>query len=60
MGIFPDTPGQLILQYMVGSGRIHGCPYTCNNEEDPIKHEGARVATTLYINFSDAKGQLPT
>ena len=31
---------------------------TCKNEEDPIKNEGARVFTTLYINFSDAQGQL--
>ena len=29
-----------------------------NNEEDPIKNEGARVVTTLLINFSDAQGQL--
>ena len=28
------------------------------NEEDPIKNEGARVVTTLFINFSDAQGQL--
>ena len=27
---------------------------TYKNEEDPIKNEGARVFTTLYINFSDA------
>ena len=27
---------------------------TCKNEEDPIKNEGARYATTLYIDFSDA------
>ena len=25
---------------------------TCKNEEDPIKSEGARVATRLYVNFS--------
>ena len=25
------------------------------NEEDPIKNEGARVVTTLFINFSDAQ-----
>ena len=31
---------------------------TCKNEEDPIKKEGARVLTTLYIDFSDAQGQL--
>ena len=30
----------------------------CKNEEDPIKDEGARVVTTLFINFSDAQGQL--
>ena len=30
----------------------------CKNEEDPIKNEGARVVTTLLINFSDAQGQL--
>ena len=31
---------------------------TCKNEEDPINNEGARVFTTLYINFSDAQGQI--
>ena len=31
----------------------------CKNEEDPIKNEGARVVTTLSIDFSDAQGQLP-
>ena len=31
---------------------------TCKNEEDPIKNRDARVFTTLYINFSDAKGQI--
>ena len=30
---------------------------TCQYEEDLIKNRGARVFTTLYINFSDAKGQ---
>ena len=30
---------------------------TCKNEEDPIKNEGAGVFT-LYINFSDAQGQI--
>ena len=28
------------------------------NEEDPIKSEGARVVTTLFIDFSHAQGQL--
>ena len=31
---------------------------TCMYEEDPIKNEGARVVTTLYINISDAQGQI--
>ena len=31
---------------------------TCKNEEDPIKNEGVRVSTTLYINFSDTQGQI--
>ena len=65
MGIFPDAQGQLTLQ-------VHGQIWsnfelvqdfmvvlvTCKNEEDQIKNEGARVFTTLYINFSDAQGQI--
>ena len=35
-----------------------GLLVACKNEEEPIKNEGARVVTTLYINFSDAQGQL--
>ena len=31
---------------------------TCQYEEDPIKNKGARVLTTLYINFSDTQGQI--
>ena len=31
---------------------------TCKNKEDPIKNEGARVFTTLNIDFSDAQGQI--
>ena len=33
---------------------------TCKNEEDPtnLQNEGARVLTSLYINFSAAQGQL--
>ena len=31
---------------------------TCKNEEDPIKSEGPRVATGLYVNFSDIPGHL--
>ena len=35
-----------------------GLLVACKNEEDPIKNKGARVVTTLFINFSDAQGQL--
>ena len=31
---------------------------TYQYEEDPIKNRGAREFTTLYINFSDAQGQI--
>ena len=30
----------------------------CKNEEEPIKNKDARVVTRLFINFSDAQGQL--
>ena len=63
MGIFPDAQGQLTA--------VHGPIWsnfelvqdfmvvllTCKNEEDLIKNRGARVFT-LYINFSDAQGQI--
>ena len=35
-----------------------GLLVACKNEEDPIKNEGARVITTLFINFSGAQGVL--
>ena len=35
-----------------------GLLVACKNEEDPIKNEGARVVTTLFIDFSHAQGQL--
>ena len=35
-----------------------GLLVACKNEEDPIKNEGARVVTTLFINFLDTLGQL--
>ena len=31
---------------------------TCKTEEDPIKTEGARVLTTLYIDVLDAQGHV--
>ena len=30
----------------------------CENDEDPIKNEGARVVITLFIDFSHAQEQL--
>ena len=35
-----------------------GLLVACKNEVDPIKNEGARVVTTLFIIYSDAQGQL--
>ena len=35
-----------------------GVLVACKNDEDPIKNEGARVVTTLFIDFSNAQGQL--
>ena len=29
---------------------------TCKNDEDPIKIEGARVVTILFIDFQTLKG----
>ena len=34
-----------------------GLLVACKNK-DPIKNEGARVVTTLFIIFSDAQGKL--
>ena len=31
---------------------------TCKNEKDPMNNGGARVFTTVYIEFSDPQGQL--
>ena len=31
---------------------------SCQYEKNPIKNRGARVFTILYINFSDAQGQI--
>ena len=35
-----------------------GVLVACKNEENSIKNESARVVTTLFIDFSDAQGQL--
>ena len=51
------VPGQILLNFEPIRD-IMGLLVACKNEEDPIKNEGARVVTTLFINFSDAQGQL--
>ena len=64
--IFCDPQGQLSLQSEVGSARNSNSSklswlsslIPAKNEEDPIEKESARVVTTLYINFSDAQGQI--
>ena len=33
-----------------------GLLVACKNEDDSIKNEGARVVTTLFINFLTLKG----
>ena len=35
-----------------------GLLVACKNKKEPVKSEGLRVVTTLFINFSDAQGQL--
>ena len=35
-----------------------GVLVACKNEEDPIKNEGTRVVTTLFVDFLHAQGQL--
>ena len=62
MGIFPDAQWQLsllsdLVKFRTRS-RLYGCPPYLQNKEDPIKNRGARVFTTLYINFSDAQGRI--
>ena len=37
---------------------FYNCPCDMQNEKDPIKNEGARMFTTLYIHFSNTQGQL--
>ena len=52
-----QVPGRILLN-LEPIQDIMGLLVACKNEEDPIKNEGARVVTTLFINFSDAQGQL--
>ena len=57
IGIFPNAqgqvthvPGQILLNFEP-IRVIIGLLVACKNEEDPIKNEGARVVSTLFINF---------
>ena len=45
---FSNTQEQITPQSLV----------TCKYEEDPIKIESARVATTLNIDFSNTQGKI--
>ena len=64
MGIFPNAQGQVTPSPWSDPADfepirdIMGFLVACKNIEDPIKNEGARVITTLFITFSDAQGQL--
>ena len=62
---FSKGQGQLTPQSLVGKGQnsksteiLWVVLLTCKNEEDPIKNEGAKVLTRLYVVFSDAQGQV--
>ena len=62
---FSNTQGQMTPQSEVGSGRkfelirdVMDVLVTFKNKEDPNKNEGARVATTLNIDFSHSQGQI--
>ena len=54
---FSNTQGQITPQSEVRSGRNSNSPVlvTSKNKEDPNKNEGARVATTLNIDFSQSR-----
>ena len=58
--IFYGNQGQLTQQSEVGSHHpsVCGFPFYLNDEENPIKYEGARDVTTLSVNFLDAPGEL--
>ena len=49
--------GRILLKYKLIQD-VMVILVTSKNEEDPIKIEGARVATTQNIDFSNTKGQL--
>ena len=64
MGIFSNVQGQLtpvsgrILPNFELIRDIMVVLHNCENEEDLIKNEDARVLTKLYDVFPDAQGQL--
>ena len=51
------VPGPILLNFEPIRDFIVGLA-TCKNEEDLIENKGARVVTRLFINFSNAQGQL--
>ena len=51
IGIFPNAQGHVTPKSLEPIRDIMGLLVACKNEEDPIKNEGARVVTTLLINF---------
>ena len=55
---FLEGQRQEIILSIVQSGQnsFMAVLIACKNEEDPIKNEGARVATRLHVNFSDIPG----
>ena len=65
MEIFPDAQGQLTPQSLVRSGRLSNLSemlwmslLPASMKKIRSKNRGARVFTTLYVNFSDAQGQI--
>ena len=62
MGIFSDAQDQVTHRSLIGPAQFQTIQdfmvvlVACKNE-DPIKNEGARVVTTLFIDFLDAQGQ---
>ena len=65
MVIFSDAQGQLTHHSVVETWLnfklirdFMAVLLTCKNEKDLIKNEGTRVLSRLYIDFSDAQGQL--
>ena len=66
IGIFPDALERAANSAVLGPiwpnfelvRDVMDVLVTCQYEEDPVKSRGARVFTTLYINFSDAQWQI--